>query len=622
VKRFIEDIRWMYRGLQEIRRIRPWLITLLVIRAIVESLPIFVNIYLAALLTDRVVDQAPWQRLVEPAAIMVTLHLFLALLSGLLNRFINMMKAEFDHRYEMGLSLKIIDMDYASVENPETHRLREKINEVRNMNDGGIWRLIHSSYELIRNLCGIIFSVSLTFSLFTLGGGDGLSGIFVFVASPLFSILLGLGILGNVWVGMYANATVTRKMYTILNGMIPLNRLFFYYVNNYISTYHAGKDIRIYDQQGLIRSEWMALMDGAKTTLGKLSRNKMKYSGMTTFSTVIISTIIYVFVGLKAMAGLFSVGYIIRYIGSINEFTNAFTGFMNQLATLRANNENLKIYFNFFNIPSKMYHGKLPVEKRALCQDGDNEYEIEFRHVSFKYPSSDTYSLRDVSLRLKIGERLAVVGMNGSGKTTLIKLLCRLYDPTEGEILLNGINIQKYDYEEYMSIFSVVFQDFKLFSFSLGQNVAAEVGYDKEIVEECLEEAGFGQRYEELASAAETNLYKDFDNAGVEISGGEAQKIALARALYKNAPFIILDEPTAALDPIAEFEIYSKFNNIVGNRTAIYISHRLSSCRFCDNIVVFHEGRLIQQGSHGELVADSGGKYHELWHAQAQYYND
>ena len=241
--------------------------------------------------------------------------------------------------------------------------------------------------------------------------------------------------------------------------------------------------------------------------------------------------------------------------------------------------------------------------------------------MSFKYPASEEYALRLVSVKFHVGERLAVVGLNGSGKTTFIKLLCRLYDPTEGEILLNGIDIKKYDYDEYMSIFSVVFQDFKLFSFSLGQNVAASVKYDRERVKACLEKAGFGARLQEMPEGLDTCLYKDFEERGVEISGGEAQKIALARALYKDAPFIVLDEPTAALDPVAEYEVYFKFNEIVGNKTAIYISHRLSSCRFCDEIAVFDNGKIVQQGNHEELIADENGKYHELWYAQAQYYN-
>ena len=211
--------------------------------------------------------------------------------------------------------------------------------------------------------------------------------------------------------------------------------------------------------------------------------------------------------------------------------------------------------------------------------------------------------------------------MNGSGKTTFIKLLCRLYDPTEGEILLNGIDIKKYNYEEYLSVFSVVFQDFKLFSYPLGENVAAKSVYDKAAVTRCLIDSGFKERLQSMPEWLDTYLYKDFCKQGVDISGGEAQKIALARALYKDAPFIILDEPTAALDPVAEAEVYSNFNKIVGDKTAIYISHRLSSCRFCDEIAVFDNGRIVQQGSHDKLVADETGKYHELWYSQAQYYN-
>jgi ATP-binding cassette subfamily B protein len=204
----------------------------------------------------------------------------------------------------------------------------------------------------------------------------------------------------------------------------------------------------------------------------------------------------------------------------------------------------------------------------------------------------------------------------------MIKLLCRLYDPTDGIITLNGVDIKKYNYDEYMNIFSVVFQDFKLFSFSLSQNVAASVDAEEKKVAECLMMAGFSERLGSMGRGLETSLYKDFEQDGVEISGGEAQKIALARALYKDAPFIVLDEPTAALDPIAEYEIYSKFNEIVGNKTAIYISHRLSAFKFCDDIAVFDKGELIQRGSHDTLLADTGGKYHELWNSQAQYYRE
>ena len=241
---------------------------------------------------------------------------------------------------------------------------------------------------------------------------------------------------------------------------------------------------------------------------------------------------------------------------------------------------------------------------------------------SFRYPNTDTYALRHVNLKFKVGEKLAIVGKNGSGKTTFIKLMCRLYDPTEGEILLNGVNIKKYGYDEYLSIFSIVFQDFKLFAFRLGQNVAAGPVFDGERARQCLIKAGFGERLAAMPEGTDSFLYKEFDGSGIKISGGEGQKIALARALYKDAPFLVLDEPTAALDPVSEYEIYSKFNEIAGDKTAIYISHRLASCRFCDKIAVFDSGELVQMGSHDTLVAQKGGRYHELWHAQAQYYTE
>ena len=240
--------------------------------------------------------------------------------------------------------------------------------------------------------------------------------------------------------------------------------------------------------------------------------------------------------------------------------------------------------------------------------------------MSFRYPGRVDWALKNVSMKFKVGRRLAIVGENGSGKTTFIKLLCRLYDPQEGEILLNGIDIRKYNYRDYMQIFSVVFQDFQLLSQPLGENVAGSAKYDRARATKALMDAGFGDRLAAMPKGLDTMLYKDFAEDGVEVSGGEAQKIAIARALYKDAPFIILDEPTAALDPIAEAEIYEKFNAISGDRTAIYISHRLSSCRFCDEIAVFSDGQVIQQGTHETLLAQETGKYAELWHAQAQYY--
>ncbi len=308
---------------------------------------------------------------------------------------------------------------------------------------------------------------------------------------------------------------------------------------------------------------------------------------------------------------------VVHLVLLITAFSNGISQMLTHIGKLQSNTRFIRTAYEFLNIPNSMYQGSLPTEKRM-----DREYVVEFKDVSFKYPGSNLWALRHVNMKFKVGQRLAIVGENGSGKTTFIKLLCRLYDPLEGQILLNGIDIRKYNYRDYMDVFSIVFQDFQLLSQPLGANVAGSSEYDAERVTQALSDAGFGDRLAELPEGLDTMLYKDFGENGVEVSGGEAQKIAIARALYKDAPFIILDEPTASLDPIAEAEIYAKFNDISGDKTAIYISHRLSSCKFCDEIAVFHEGAVIQQGTHAELVADEAGKYHELWNAQAQYYTE
>ena len=378
-------------------------------------------------------------------------------------------------------------------------------------------------------------------------------------------------------------------------------------------------DVRMYNQQNLFL--YYNRDVGVFSTIGEMAQKFRGPIGVLHGFAAAISAVftgfVYIFTCLKAMGGAFGVGSITQYVGAVTALSQNLSSLFENWGVLKTNADFLKPAYQFLDLPNRMYQGSLTTEKRA-----DRKYEVEFRDVSFRYPGAETWALRHVNIRFRVGERMAVVGENGSGKTTFIKLLCRLYDPQEGEILLNGIDIRKYNYREYMNIFSVVFQDFQLLSQPLGQNVAGAAEYDRERVEKALIDAGFGERLERLPKGLDTQLYKDFSDEGVEVSGGEAQKIAIARALYKNAPFIILDEPTAALDPIAEAEIYAQFNQIAGDKTAIYISHRLSSCRFCDEIMVFDRGQIVQKGSHDALISDEQGKYATLWHAQAQYYTE
>ena len=385
-----------------------------------------------------------------------------------------------------------------------------------------------------------------------------------------------------------------------------------YTVNSNMDTQN-GKDIRLYKMQGLM-NEWYRLM--AEEVINCFKGYIIvqgKASGTTAFLNQIFAALAYIFVGIGVLEGMISIGSILLYAGSITRLTGALSDAISTYNNLAYRFEYLSNFEEFINAPNMHYDGTLPVEKRD-----DYEFAFEFKNVSFKYPGTENYVLKNVNLKLDVNKRLAVVGQNGAGKTTLIKLLCRLYEPTEGEILLNGINIWKYDYAEYTGLFSVVFQDYKLFPLPLDENIAGDSDVDEERCLKVLEDVGLKDEVLSWPEKQHTLLYKNLGD-GINVSGGEAQKIAIARALYKDAPFVIMDEPTAALDPLAEAEIYENFNSLIHEKTAIFISHRMSSCKFCDEIVVFEDGEIAQRGAHQELV-QTDGLYQQLWNAQAQYY--
>ena len=394
---------------------------------------------------------------------------------------------------------------------------------------------------------------------------------------------------------------------------VSYNRYFSYWFN-LVFDYSIGKYIRLYKMQKLVLSRVQQTNDTLEKEYTGYLHENLKITLIPILTEFVLQLTSYTYAGLKAVFNLISVGSSLKYVTAYKILVESIAGISDTFVQMDVQSKYLSFFYDYMQIENKRYEGTIPTEKRD-----DNIFEIEFRDVSFKYDNSETYALRHVNQKITLGTKNAVVGKNGAGKTTFIKLLCRLYEPTEGQILLNGVDIRYYDYKDYARLFSIVFQDYNLFSFPLGENVAAAADYDRERVLECIDKAGFTDRLNRLEKGLDTNLYQYNDENGVEISGGEAQKLAIARALYKDAPFVILDEPTSALDPVAEFEIYQNFDNMVKGKTSIYISHRMSSCRFCDNIIVFDEGQVIEQGSHEKLMA-GGGLYSQLWNAQAQYY--
>lgn len=386
------------------------------------------------------------------------------------------------------------------------------------------------------------------------------------------------------------------------------------YEYNLLATTEVGQEARQYKQAQRLVERWLDEFILIETTMAKLNLCGLPIHLIVVGINQMLHFVIYGLVGIRVLVGALPVGYIIQLSSAIGQLLNTLPGMIQMLLMMFSDPEALQEYYDFLALPDEEVKGSLPVEKRL-----DNQYKLSASNLSFTYPSSDQPTLKNISIDFEVGKTYAIVGENGSGKTTFIKLLMRLYPPSEGEVRLNQIDAQKYDLSQYFSLYSVVFQDFSLLGLPLGANLSVAPEYEEGLAMQYLKEVGLEDLLEKLPNGLETHLGTDFDNSGVSVSGGQAQKIAMARALYKDAPIMILDEPTAALDPISEFEVYQKFNQITQNKTAFFISHRLSSCRFCDEILVFDQGSIIQRGPHDELV-NQEGKYQELWTAQAQYY--
>ena len=608
-----------HRALKLIYSHYPQMVVSQLLSVVWNALTPYVDIFLSALVIDELAGNRDVKRLQILVIITLASAAVIALGTALLNKWKETQNAGWWLKIEHIVSEKMLDTDYVNLDDTHTS---EMLSTIRQNFNGGGWGL-GQVLDCYKELCSSIFTVlgglALTVSLFAIKVPND-AGTLTLLNNPLVVLGVVIVMLAVTFIAPMLNNKAGSYYAKHVNSHNLGNRLFGFF--GYLGYYAAlATDVRIYRQDKICERYNRNKEDtfGSNGLFAHFAWGSMGLLGAASAAvSVIFIGVVYAFVCLKALAGAFGLGSVTQYVASITKVSGGMSSLVSNIGLMCNNTPFLELTFDYLDIPNNMYQGSLTVEKRS-----DRKYQVEFRNVSFKYPSSDNWALRNVNMKFEIGKRLAVVGMNGSGKTTFIKLLCRLYDPTEGEILLNGIDIRKYNYREYMDIFSVVFQDFKLLSLKLGENVAGKVDYDKELVIDCLEKAGFADRFIKMKDGMEAYLYKDFDSKnGVDVSGGEAQKIAIARALYKDAPFIILDEPTAALDPIAEAEIYGKFDEIAGDKTVIYISHRLSSCKFCDEIAVFHEGALIQQGSHATLVTDESGKYYELWHAQAQYYTE
>lgn len=384
------------------------------------------------------------------------------------------------------------------------------------------------------------------------------------------------------------------------------------YLAGLVENFAYGKEIRIFG----IRDWLVEKVRSHFIEANEFYKKQVKETNKTQYFSSVINSILegvaYVTFAMGVIYQKIGLGDFSMYVNAMMNFSGVMKDLMNSVLDIRQFSGYYEALERYMNVPARMQEGKQ--------QSAPEEFHtIEFRDVSFRYPGQTVYSLRHVNLTIRAGEKLAVVGENGAGKTTFIKLLCRLYDPTEGEILLDGVPIRDFAYDSYLKLIGAVFQDYKLFAFTIKENVCFDHEEQDVFIEQLLIENGMGEKIAGLERGIGTSVYKTFDESGFEPSGGEGQKIALTRAIYKDAPLILLDEPTSALDPRAEYELYQNFYSIIRGKTAVFISHRMSSTRFCDRILLFRSGEVVESGTHEELMARKG-KYYELFQMQAQYY--
>lgn len=593
---------------KEMHRLEKRLTPLSVILAAVTAVMPFINIWFTSKIIDLLDTGADMKELALYIGLAVGINLILFFLSYFLNDMYFMYRSLMYNKELQNISEKLFKTEYQKLENSDFKELIHKHSEAQDRVFSAFVQFSWMMRDFISGALTLIISIIIVIPLFKIGftkTGE------TYFEKPVFLLTIFAAIAVMVVIILVVAMKMNKAWFKASDEYSRLDRIFYYFLNMF-TDYNTGKEIRLYKEQNLIEhtATDILLTDGEKL-LKKVSLNSAKSSSFVAILGAIVGFGIYLFIGVKGLYGLFGIGSMVLYCGSFMQIIN---GIMKMAATFGKTEEMVPLvnyYFDIMNTKDEMEYGDKVLDT--------TKFELEFKNVSFRYPDAENYSLKDINIKIKNGEHLAVVGRNGSGKTTFIKLMCRLYDVTDGEILINGINIKDYTKESIIQLYSVVFQDFRIFSLPLNDNVCAGKEHDKDKLYNCLEQANIKERTESLPNKDNTILYKDMDKAGVEISGGEAQKLALARALYKDSPVVILDEPTASLDPIAENEIYSRFNSFTQNKTAIYISHRLSSCVFCNRIAVFDKAELVETGTHNELLNNSG-KYSELWNAQAQYY--
>ena len=576
----------------------PLFFPLEAVKTVVIAVKALLPVIVSPMIIDELIGDRDLKTLIILATVLIGGEFILGVIWERISNQLMKYQQRLDNHFNILTGLHSMELDFQLTEDKEALDQVEKARTGMDWYSGGAYGIAEQIFGGASNLLRV-------FGLVTI----------ISINAPLLLLV----ILAYVIVMGFVSAKNNKIGLEVYKKLAKINRLFGYYGWNIVD-FRYGKDIRLYDARKMMVDCWDRNSDASNAHWKWQAETGMKYTLIGDVANIIRMMGSYLYVGFLAIKGVLSLGVLVQMIQAADELNNTLGGLVyNTQEVLKRCNYAYEFVL-FMEYPEALEKGERDVDEEIS--------EIEFRNVSFKYPGTEKMVLDNVSIKIGAGEHLSIVGLNGAGKTTFIKLLCRLYDPTSGEILVNGINIKEYNYDRYMALFAPVFQDFRLFAFPVEENITLIDEEDKSYytgdevdrIEKTIDMVNLTEMINKLEKGRKTSLFKYFEEDGIEPSGGEQQKIAIARALYKNSPVVILDEPTAALDPIAEYEIYKQFHTLVGDKTAFYISHRLSSCRFCDTIAVFSGGKIAEYGNHDTLIKIVGGIYAGMFEAQAQYY--
>ena len=568
----------------------PFYLGVILLNALINSAKSIVDVFVPMIFINQITNPKPIGDFIKIVSILVLGKILLEIIARISSREEFVRRQGINDYLTFELAKKAMDLSYENIENPHTLDLKEKANAAINM--GSIHNLLWCLREIITSISTMLATALIIINF-----------------SP-YLVAFSIGISLLIIVTSIKESAFTRKFDL---EIVDVNRRFSYYFS-LIGGPHYQKEIRVYELGDLIKAKVKNYLDKMLNQFNKRYAYEANMSAIKIFLETILRFISYTYVAMRTLSASYgpqiTFGEFSLVISANENFMKAFQAMFTETGDFILSLANLLPLYDFINLESD--------DERKLKKAGAFE-SLEFKNVSFAYQACDRLILDDISFKIKKGEKISIVGVNNAGKTTIVKLLARFFDIKKGEILYNGTNIKEIDKKSLYGKISAVLQDFSIMPFTIKENILANKAYDKEKIDKILKEISLDEKISSLEYGLDTYMNKEIYENATDLSLGQKQKLAIARCLYQNPDLIILDEPTASLDPLAEAKIYEQFNQMTSGKTAIFISHRMSSTRFTDKVLVLDEGKIKAFDTHENLMKTEN-IYSILYKSQAKYY--